>query len=138
MTRRPPRSTRTDTLFPYTTPFRSALLCRGTEPRRDRRGAGRRRGARLPDQEGGAGPDARPAFRMDRIAIQARSACKWRPNLNGWAEVRDSGSHLPPGALPPPAAPLPETPPPVATLAQALPLRASRWAWGMAFPLSAR
>src|SRR3546814_6797162 len=74
MTRRPPRSTRTDTLFPYTTPFRSALLCRGTEPRRDRRGAGRRRGARLPDQEGGAGPDARPAFRMDRIAIQARSA----------------------------------------------------------------
>src|SRR3546814_19965286 len=26
MTRRPPRSTRTDTLFPYTTPFRSLLL----------------------------------------------------------------------------------------------------------------
>src|SRR3546814_15828684 len=28
MIRRPPRSTRTDTLFPYTTLFRSGLLCR--------------------------------------------------------------------------------------------------------------
>src|SRR3546814_17345250 len=28
MIRRPPRSTRTDTLFPYTTLFRSVLLCR--------------------------------------------------------------------------------------------------------------
>src|SRR3546814_9122523 len=27
MIRRPPRSTRTDTLFPYTTLFRSALMC---------------------------------------------------------------------------------------------------------------
>src|SRR3546814_17605122 len=29
MIRRPPRSTRTDTLFPYTTLFRSAALCDG-------------------------------------------------------------------------------------------------------------
>src|SRR3546814_14479413 len=29
MIRRPPRSTRTDTLFPYTTLFRAALLVRG-------------------------------------------------------------------------------------------------------------
>src|SRR3546814_15641974 len=29
MIRRPPRSTRTDTLFPYTTPFRSAALAYG-------------------------------------------------------------------------------------------------------------
>src|SRR3546814_366014 len=28
MIRRPPRSTRTDTLFPYTTLFRSSILCR--------------------------------------------------------------------------------------------------------------
>src|SRR3546814_15737327 len=28
MIRRPPRSTRTDTLFPYTTLFRSAIVCR--------------------------------------------------------------------------------------------------------------
>src|SRR3546814_16605363 len=31
MIRRPPRSTRTDTLFPYTTLFRSAVLCHGRE-----------------------------------------------------------------------------------------------------------
>src|SRR3546814_1764165 len=31
MIRRPPRSTRTDTLFPYTTLFRSLCLYRGTE-----------------------------------------------------------------------------------------------------------
>src|SRR3546814_13068985 len=31
MIRRPPRSTRTDTLFPYTTLFRSALLSAGTK-----------------------------------------------------------------------------------------------------------
>src|SRR3546814_10546578 len=32
MLRRPPRSTRTDTLFPYTTLFRSQLLDRATRP----------------------------------------------------------------------------------------------------------
>src|SRR3546814_12600776 len=51
MIRRPPRSTRTDTLFPYTTLFRSDLDCAG---------AGRRAG--VPDAEflqrlcGGLGP----------------------------------------------------------------------------------
>src|SRR3546814_3851797 len=39
MRRRPPRSTRTDTLFPYTTLFRSGRL-------RPRKGADRRRGGR--------------------------------------------------------------------------------------------
>src|SRR3546814_9370971 len=34
MIRRPPRSTRTDTLFPYTTLFRSALAARGHPARR--------------------------------------------------------------------------------------------------------
>src|SRR3546814_4201248 len=49
MIRRPPRSTRTDTLFPYTTLFRSCL-----PPRVDQRQqVGRRdRGARDPDPEG--------------------------------------------------------------------------------------
>src|SRR3546814_7947964 len=37
MIRRPPRSTRTDTLFPYTTLFRSVMLV-GFEPRLDRVG----------------------------------------------------------------------------------------------------
>src|SRR3546814_15092426 len=32
MIRRPPRSTRTDTLFPYTTLFRSLARCAGAEP----------------------------------------------------------------------------------------------------------
>src|SRR3546814_15896722 len=32
MIRRPPRSTRTDTLFPYTTPFRSAGAVGGVAP----------------------------------------------------------------------------------------------------------
>src|SRR3546814_9152653 len=31
MTRRPPRSTRTDTLFPYTTLFRSVIACDDTD-----------------------------------------------------------------------------------------------------------
>src|SRR3546814_10867220 len=34
MIRRPPRSTRTDTLFPYTTLFRSCRLCAADQPRR--------------------------------------------------------------------------------------------------------
>src|SRR3546814_9210856 len=65
MLRRPPRSTRTDTLFPYTTLFRSsdASPCRpqprGGDNRRRRgaRAAGRRRG------QGESGPDGRLARR---------------------------------------------------------------------------
>src|SRR3546814_17462494 len=34
MIRRPPRSTRTDTLFPYTTLFRSRLFCRDIDGKR--------------------------------------------------------------------------------------------------------
>src|SRR3546814_15855899 len=52
MIRRPPRSTRTDTLFPYTTLFRS-LLRPGFEPRDRRFGDDIERGA-LPDVEGTA------------------------------------------------------------------------------------
>src|SRR3546814_9237932 len=35
MIRRPPRSTRTDTLFPYTTPFRSPSICNGWKAQND-------------------------------------------------------------------------------------------------------
>src|SRR3546814_7061045 len=45
MIRRPPRSTRTDTLFPYTTLFRSLPRFRGRRHRRCRGGCVRRRGA---------------------------------------------------------------------------------------------
>src|SRR3546814_10738546 len=40
MIRRPPRSTRTDTLFPYTTLFRSVRGVRRADPRTDRRRRG--------------------------------------------------------------------------------------------------
>src|SRR3546814_9933136 len=47
MIRRPPRSTRTDTLFPYTTLFRSVVLAaRGRYPKRRERGS-----TPLPDTE---------------------------------------------------------------------------------------
>src|SRR3546814_11929729 len=57
MIRRPPRSTRTDTLFPYTTLFRSALL---------RRGDARRIGALHAEE------DVRPAQRL--VAAAERGA----------------------------------------------------------------
>src|SRR3546814_7673110 len=43
MIRRPPRSTRTDTLFPYTTLFRSGAFRSGASPARTRCGRGRGR-----------------------------------------------------------------------------------------------
>src|SRR3546814_3291464 len=50
MIRRPPRSTRTDTLFPYTTLFRSAVARRHRAAQGDRRAEmdGARDGAALP------------------------------------------------------------------------------------------
>src|SRR3546814_8705144 len=62
MIRRPPRSTRTDTLFPYTTLFRSQAgpdgrACQGEARARQ---AGRRRAAR---RGAGAGCDRRPEDR---------------------------------------------------------------------------
>src|SRR3546814_2149073 len=50
MIRRPPRSTRTDTLFPYTTLFRSIVrnaLDHGIETPAERRAAGKRENGRL-------------------------------------------------------------------------------------------
>src|SRR3546814_2350519 len=65
MIRRPPRSTRTDTLFPYTTLFRSDRRCaRGF----------RADSAKLPRR--GAAPypsDARAAFRHPSLACPART-----------------------------------------------------------------
>src|SRR3546814_11284807 len=67
MIRRPPRSTRTDTLFPYTTLFRSVRARRGVRP--------------VP----GAARAARPAGRhaLRRRAADARS----RPRAGGRAEA---------------------------------------------------
>src|SRR3546814_7371121 len=63
MIRRPPRSTRTDTLFPYTTLFRSRLVVGGDDRRR-------LRGRRRRGQPAGA---ARPAMAA-RHAVAAGDA----------------------------------------------------------------
>src|SRR3546814_6940152 len=55
MIRRPPRSTRTDTLFPYTTLFRSVHLRDAGSVRRGRAG--------VEDEAGGRGPAMRRAHR---------------------------------------------------------------------------
>src|SRR3546814_3262472 len=67
MIRRPPRSTRTDTLFPYTTLFRSARIAR---PRRDDRQAA--------DGEGGGNT--------------ALCSCRWRGRITGTAGCIDTRS----------------------------------------------
>src|SRR3546814_5624766 len=70
MIRRPPRSTRTDTLFPYTTLFRSALR-RGIEPDVRRGGIAQVPGTR----RAGAGIRARAAGRGDAVASR-RYRCR--------------------------------------------------------------
>src|SRR3546814_1524795 len=88
MIRRPPRSTRTDTLFPYTTLFRS----RPGQPRGSRRrlrGARQARGStqvvfRSPGQAGyrlaGAPPGRTQAHRRGRLARQARGVDLMKPD----------------------------------------------------------
>src|SRR3546814_20639029 len=56
MIRRPPKSTRTDTLFPYTTRFRSRRRERPAARRKPRRRAAPRRAGR---RVAGPGPDRR-------------------------------------------------------------------------------
>src|SRR3546814_8846100 len=60
MIRRPPRSTRTDTLFPYTTLFRSAHPARGGRHAGDARRAGSR---------GGVMADTRPGTDAIRVVV---------------------------------------------------------------------
>src|SRR3546814_3140615 len=81
MIRRPPRSTRTDTLFPYTTLFRSRRQGHGRDPPRPRR----------PPR-----PLRRPALRAPRrLAPRDASGLlplgrRPRPPSAGCGEVRDS------------------------------------------------
>src|SRR3546814_2401149 len=91
MIRRPPRSTRTDTLFPYATLFRSArfdrLRRRGRDPARPRRRArscgGRGRTARAADRLPG---DRRSAGRSRlHAAFAAAGGC--RPSEGARARV---------------------------------------------------
>src|SRR3546814_3429165 len=75
MLRRPPRSTRTDTLFPYTTLFRSFVLHCGAprrepagRPRRRPTSAAMRRVSRGQNRAGrfGGGKEASPTGRIQR------------------------------------------------------------------------
>src|SRR3546814_19698186 len=88
MIRRPPRSTRTDTLFPYTTLFRSHRRGAGSQPSR---GPGRGGRAQAP---GGPQPLSAPA-RAARVPSEAPALQPpgladpaWRP-----AAVPDGGAH---------------------------------------------
>src|SRR3546814_7122153 len=73
MIRRPPRSTRTDTLFPYTTLFRSrvAARCGGDRERRARAG---RRSAQAAAGRGAGGAVAGVAGDLRRGDAAAREA----------------------------------------------------------------
>src|SRR3546814_21006685 len=79
MIRRPPRSTRTDTLFPYTTLFRSGLLI-GSEP--EYAGHGRSVEPRAAGASvAAAGRDGKPAAssRQLRTAMPGAPAAGTRP-----------------------------------------------------------
>src|SRR3546814_18177731 len=75
MIRRPPRSTRTDTLFPYTTLFRSEGLVRPGDPDRARLllRSGTRRLAARADHDG---EDARRPERPRRIRLRTGRAAR--------------------------------------------------------------
>src|SRR3546814_7076209 len=62
MIRRPPRSTRTDTLFPYTTLFLSPAAARGPGQRAAADQLGRAVAREAPARLGGAGQHAAGAF----------------------------------------------------------------------------
>src|SRR3546814_8076248 len=101
MIRRPPRSTRTDTLFPYTTLVRSAARCRRTArrpPRRRARPCARRR--RLRHRRRPAAP-SRPCRRRGPRA-QRRSLPRGRASDRRATIPRGSESR----STPPCAAPI--------------------------------
>src|SRR3546814_17393515 len=70
MLRRPPRSTRTDTLFPYTTLFRSRIRSRTSSPRLDLPSVLRAMAGRLPAW---LSPTKRTAVRPPRAGTAAAS-----------------------------------------------------------------
>src|SRR3546814_10985876 len=110
MIRRPPRSTRTDTLFPYTTLFRSAQPVRLGEQRP------RRRALRIVAQPRGAVGDearivaldvryrARDHGRVARIGLERESRREHRAIGGRPARelaLRGTGRALPPHTFPP-------------------------------------
>src|SRR3546814_10891113 len=114
MLRRPPRSTRTDTLFPYTTLFRSAQA-----PALPPGGAGGgpavRRGAPGVDAGAGAvlhGPGAGRSDRAQRLALAAHHPARYlqqrdedhllrRPGGERRVEIETTPPHPPASPAPP-------------------------------------
>src|SRR3546814_13733554 len=86
MRRRPPRSTLTDTLFPYTTLFRSLVRPgghrrRGRPPRRPPPGGQGQRGVQRPQRHGSLRP--RRAARLADRGRDAGAAARRRRPLTG-------------------------------------------------------
>src|SRR3546814_18771498 len=96
MIRRPPRSTRTDTLFPYTTPFRS----HGGTPARNR-SAGRARDRPGPRRRAGNWRDSPrpdrasprpPSPRRDRKSVVKGTSVPVRVHLGGRLTIQEKRS----------------------------------------------
>src|SRR3546814_16546129 len=99
MIRRPPRSTRTDTLFPYTTLFRSIRSGGPRGKHRNRRVGGddphaefQKAGAEQ-DGQTDSGPTARPhgwntAFTPDCTICASRAASQFVRPMQPWLSVR--------------------------------------------------
>src|SRR3546814_16768799 len=93
MIRRPPRSTRTDTLFPYTTLFRSTRAARSSRPRRD----GTPRSAP-------PAPACRPARcrRSPTSAFPGSAPTRARQRATAYHQHPHHPEHHPLGTFPPP------------------------------------
>src|SRR3546814_9178576 len=93
MIRRPPRSTRTDTLFPYTTLFRSRQpVCRGPVPSRRRAGACVQHCRRGSSPRGGV--CRRAGFVMDALERRFAPASLEGRQLIGLAAPYDSETRI--------------------------------------------
>src|SRR3546814_12909003 len=108
MIRRPPRSTRTDTRFPYTTLFRSIAACRPSAdrhpsepvPARRRRSPapcpGPRERRRARGRARGGGPSARPRppiSPQDRKGVVSGTSVSVRVDLGGRRIIQKNISH---------------------------------------------
>src|SRR3546814_10382700 len=85
MERPPPRSTRTDTLFPYTTLFRSPGPVTGKRPE-----------CRVDDPESIQNPDSEPLDHWQARELggfSQRSQCRRTAGTAGWCGDPDRGAH---------------------------------------------
>src|SRR3546814_3664519 len=92
MIRRPPRSTRTDTLFPYTTLFRSLArhAARQQAPERAQQGERQREPARLRQPPQGEAAARQPLHRRPR---EVEAPCRRAPGPLTRAVVQRSEEH---------------------------------------------